>query len=102
MVERVEHEILVVALEHAHVWERARYAHDANGVWPAVDHVSQTEHDVICARGDTLKEAIDTAITRWMGWRIDRKTSRETGIPKGLPYLTGYANHYAIMAELPY
>ena len=54
------------------------------------------------SRGDTLKEAIDTAIARWMGWRIDRKTSRETGIPKGLPYLTGFANHFAIMAELPY
>ena len=54
------------------------------------------------ARGDTLKEAIDTAIARWMGWRIDRRTSRETGIPKGLPYLTGFANHFAIMAELPY
>ena len=37
-----------------------------------------------------------------MGWRIDRKTSRETGIPNGLPYLTGLANHFAIMAELPY
>jgi hypothetical protein len=24
------------------------------------------------ARGDTLKVAIDTAITRWMGWRIRR------------------------------
>ena len=53
-------------------------------------------------KGQTLKEAIDAAIARWMGWRIDRKTSRETGIPKGLPYLTGFANHYAIMAELPY
>ncbi len=37
-----------------------------------------------------------------MGWRIDRKTSRETGIPHGLPYLTGLASHFAIMAELPY
>ena len=54
------------------------------------------------ARGDTLKEAIDAAIARWMGWRTGRNTSRETGIPKGLPYLTGFANHYAIMAELPY
>ncbi|MBP7242408.1 hypothetical protein [Amaricoccus sp.] len=54
------------------------------------------------ARGDTLREAVDTAIARWMGWRIDRRTSRETGIPKGLPYLTGFANHYATMAELPY
>jgi hypothetical protein len=38
-------------------------------------------------KGETLKEAIDAAITRWMGWRIDRKTSRETGSPRGLPYL---------------
>ena len=53
-------------------------------------------------KGETLKEAIDAAITRWMGWRIGRKTSRETGIPHGLPYLTGLANHFAIMAELPY
>ena len=53
-------------------------------------------------KGETLKVAIDAAIARWMGWRIDRKTSRETGIPHGLPYLTGLANHYAIMAELPY
>jgi len=37
-----------------------------------------------------------------MGWRIDRKTSRETGIPRWLRYLTGFANHYTIIAELPY
>jgi hypothetical protein len=53
-------------------------------------------------KGETLKVAIDAAIARWMGWRIDRGTSRETGVPKGLPYLTGIANHFAIMAELPY
>jgi hypothetical protein len=53
-------------------------------------------------KGETLKDAIDAAISRWMGWRIDRATSRGTGILRGLPYLTGLANHYAIMAELPY
>jgi hypothetical protein len=53
-------------------------------------------------KGETLKVAIHAAVTRWMGWRIGRKTSRETGIPQGLPYLTGFANHYAIMAELPF
>ena len=42
-------------------------------------------------RGDTLKKAIDAATARWMGWRIDRRTSRETGIPAGLPSLTGFA-----------
>ena len=49
--------------------------------------------------GDTLKKAIDAATARWMGWRIDRRTSRETGIPAGLPYLTGFATHFEIVAE---
>ena len=53
-------------------------------------------------KGETLKDAIDAAIARWKGWRIDRNTSRETGIPRGLPYLTGLANHFAIMAKLLY
>ena len=43
--------------------------------------------------------AIDAAITRWMGWKIDRSTAREHGIPKGLPYLTGFVGLYEIMAE---
>ena len=54
------------------------------------------------ARGVALPAAIDAAITRWMGWKINRRMSRETGIPHGLPYLTGLVADYAIMAELPY
>ena len=46
-----------------------------------------------------LEAAIDAAITRWMGWKIDRNTAREHGIPKGLPYLTGFVGLYEIMAE---
>lgn len=34
-----------------------------------------------------------------MGWTISRKTARETGIPKGLSYLTGFVTHFAIEAE---
>ena len=52
-------------------------------------------------KGETLKLAIDAAIARWMGWRIDRRTSRETAIPHGLPFLTGFASHFAIMPDLP-
>jgi hypothetical protein len=64
-----------------------RFADDvANGLW----------------KGKMLDAAIDAALTRWMGWRIDPATSRDTGIPQGLPYLTGLVEHYAIMAELPY
>ena len=44
--------------------------------------------------------AIAVAATRWMGWTIGRRTSRETGIPPGLPYLTGYVIHAAIEANI--
>ena len=50
------------------------------------------------AAGDELGAAIARAIDRWMGWRIDRRTSRETGIPAGLPYLTGFVTHHEILA----
>jgi hypothetical protein len=49
--------------------------------------------------GTTLEDAIDAAVTRWMGWTIGRRMSRETGIPAGLPYLTGLAAHFEIIAE---
>ena len=34
-----------------------------------------------------------------MGWRITQLTSRETGIPVGLPYLTGFVITEGIAAE---
>ena len=46
--------------------------------------------------GATLPDAIARATATWMGWRIGRRTSRETGIPAGLPYLTGFVIHCAI------
>ena len=47
-----------------------------------------------------LVDAIAAATTKWMGWTIGRRTSRETGIPHGLPYLTGYVMHAAIEADI--
>ena len=49
--------------------------------------------------GSDLKAAIDAAITRWMGWTISRATSRDHGIPVGLPYLTGFVGLYEILAD---
>ena len=49
--------------------------------------------------GHPLAEAIATATTKWMGWTIGRATARQTGIPLGLPYLTGFVMHAAIEAD---
>jgi hypothetical protein len=56
----------------------------ANGLW----------------KGEPLEAAIDAAVTRWQGWRIDRRTEREEGIPRGLPYLTGWVTHFQILDEM--
>lgn len=50
--------------------------------------------------GFGLEEAIERAIARWQGWRIGRQTSRETGIPAELPYLTGFVMHHQILDEI--
>lgn len=46
--------------------------------------------------GATLADAIEQATARWMGWTIGRSTSKQYGIPKGLPYLTGFVIHCEI------
>lgn len=47
-----------------------------------------------------LEAAIGSAIHRWQDWRIDRRTEREEGIPAGLPYLTGWVQHFAVAASM--
>ena len=49
--------------------------------------------------GATLADAIAQATQRWMGWTIGRSTSKQYGIPKGLPYLTGFVIHCEIVEE---
>ena len=46
--------------------------------------------------GATLADAINAATQRWMGWTIGRSTSKQYGIPKGMPYLTGFVIHCEI------
>jgi hypothetical protein len=48
-------------------------------------------------RGQTLAEAINAATDQWMGWRIGRQTSKDYGIPRGLPYLAGFVIHCEIV-----
>jgi hypothetical protein len=47
-----------------------------------------------------LETAIAATIRRWQDWRISRNTEREDGIPAGLPYLTGWVQHFAVVAEM--
>jgi len=47
-----------------------------------------------------LEAAIAAVIRRWQGWRIDRATERSEGIPAGLPYLTGWVQHFAVTAAM--
>lgn len=49
--------------------------------------------------GNSIAQAIDAAVARWMDWTIGRVTSRDYGIPKGLPYLTGFVIHCEIAEE---
>ena len=51
------------------------------------------------AAGKGLASAINAATATWMGWRISARTAHETGIPCGLPYLTGFAIHAEIEAD---
>ena len=44
--------------------------------------------------------AISSAICRWQGWCISSRTTREEGIPAGLPYLTGWVQHFAVTAAM--
>ena len=49
--------------------------------------------------GNDIGQAIDAAVARWMGWTIGRQTSKEYGIPRGLPYLTGFVIHCEVTDE---
>ncbi len=48
---------------------------------------------------NSVEQAIHAAVTRWMDWTIGRVTSRDFGIPRGLPYLTGFMIHCEIAEE---
>lgn len=49
--------------------------------------------------GHALTDAITIASQKWMGWKIGRQTSKDYGIPRGMPYLTGFVIHCEIVDE---
>lgn len=76
------------SLETVRVFLDSRFGrHFADDVLNAVDD------------GTPLADAIEAATRKWMGWTIGRQTSKDYGIPRGLPYLTGFVVHCAILDE---
>ncbi len=58
--------------------------------------------DSVCeftGKGQSLEDAIHNTVRIWNGWKIGRSIQRETGIPCGLPYLTGWVHHFGLLAE---
>lgn len=51
-------------------------------------------------QGQVLKDAINATTQRWMAWTIRNQTSKQYGIPRGLPYLTGFVIHCEIFEEM--
>ena len=62
-------------------------------------HYADEVHNGLYA-GKPIKDAIDAATQKWMGWTIGGQTSKDDGIPRGMAYLTGFVIHCAISEEL--
>jgi len=56
-------------------------------------------NELATSGSSTTDQGIEAAIRRWQGWRIGRTTQRDLGIPQGLPHLTGFVAHFAILDE---
>ena len=61
-------------------------------------HFADDVHNGVHA-GLDLTAAIETAITRWMGWTINRETAREISMPRGLPYLKGFVLYFRLKGQ---
>lgn len=61
-------------------------------------HLADDVHNGIHA-GLDLTVAIEAAISRWMGWTINRETACEIGMPKGLPYLKGFVLYFSLKVQ---
>lgn len=77
---------------------------DAWGFWGTMNEHASTAWPMAMtaisdATGQPLADAINAATRQWMGWTIGRQTSKEYGIPRGLPYLTGFVIHCEIAEE---
>ena len=63
-------------------------------------HFADDVVDALQSDAPDSEAAITAAIAKWQDWRISRRTQREEGIPAGLPYLTGWVQHFAVAAAM--
>jgi len=61
-------------------------------------HFADDVIDALQGRAMNNETAIIKAIEKWQAWAISNETQREEGIPAGLPYLTGWVQHFAVIA----
>ena len=61
-------------------------------------HFADDVHNGLYA-GANLNDATDQTTQRWMGWTIGHQTSKDYGIPRGMPYLVGFVIHCEIFEE---
>jgi hypothetical protein len=62
-------------------------------------HFADAVLDQLQRDGVDLDAAIADAVAQHMSWKIGARTALDHGIPRGLPYLTGWVLHYAILAQ---
>jgi hypothetical protein len=103
--ERRTHEIWNIASTLIAEAIRAESEDERLGVRDFLDsrmgrHFADDVVGALHAGAKTSEEAIAAAIAKWQGWRISRATEREDGIPAGLPYLTGWVQHFAVMTSM--
>ena len=63
-------------------------------------HFADDVIDALQGRATNNEAAIIQAIEKWQAWTISVQTQRKEGIPAGLPYLTGWVQHFAILAAM--
>ena len=63
-------------------------------------HFADDVIEALQGRAINNEIAIIKAIEKWQAWTISVETQREEGIPAGLPYLTGWVQHFAILAAM--
>jgi hypothetical protein len=61
-------------------------------------HFADAVQDVLLSNPD-IHQAVAKAIEKWMSWTTGRTIQRSHGIPKGLPYLTGFVIQSGIDQE---